>query len=523
MIEPNYVKPRYSPWLIAFVVTMATFMEVLDGTIVNVALPHIAGNLSAGQDESTWVLTSYLVSNAIVLPISGWLSAVFGRKRFYMASVALFTISSFLCGLASSLNLLILFRVLQGIGGGGLQPSEQSILVDTFPPEKRGMAFALAGVAMVTAPTLGPTLGGWITDNYSWRWCFYINVPIGILSMILTYHMIEDTPAAKAATAKRSLHIDYVGLGLIAIGLGFLQVVLDKGEREDWFASHFIQIAAIVTILALVGAVVWEWQQKDPIADIKLLKERNFATANAMMFILGFVLYGSTVLIPLLLQTQMGYTATQAGMVLSPGGLVVMVMMPVIGFLVSKVQPRWLITVGLTIMGAAIFSMTGFSAEMSYSTIVIARCLQVLGLSFLFIPINTIAYSYLPPGKNNNASALISLSRNLGASFGIAFVSTLLSRRAQFHQSTLSSHLTPYDAGYQAKLHSLTQSLVQAGYSLSDATSKAQALIYGTLVRQAAMLSYLDAFYLLGILILAAMPIILITKKIKLGKAVAAH
>src|SRR5215467_7844754 len=332
-----------NPWVIALTVTLATFMEVLDTSIANVALPHIAGNLSVGQDESTWVLTSYLVSNAIILPLSGWFSGVIGRKRFYMLCVALFTLSSFLCGLAPSLGMLVVFRIMQGAGGGGLQPSEQAILNDTFPLEKRGMAFAVYGVAVVVAPTIGPWLGGWITDNFSWRWIFYINVPVGILSLILTSLLISDPPYMKRQSIKAGFRVDYIGIGLLSLGLGSMQIILDKGEREDWLSSTFIDVFFVLMLIGLIAGVLWELREKEPVVDLRMLKDRNFAVSTLAMFFLGFVLYSSTVLIPQFLQDLMGYTAEKAGLALSPGGLVIMLMMPVVGILVSKVDTRYLI------------------------------------------------------------------------------------------------------------------------------------------------------------------------------------
>src|SRR5579872_3419111 len=339
-----YAKPAVNPWVIALVVTLATFMEVLDTSIANVSLPHIAGGLAAGVDESTWVLTSYLVSNAIVLPMSGWFSSLIGRKRFYMSCVAVFTISSFLCGLAPNLAMLIFFRVLQGAGGGGLQPSEQSILADTFAPEKRGMAFAIYGMAVVVAPAIGPTLGGFITDNYSWRWIFYINVPIGIISLLLTSRLITDPPYMKRE--RKGFKIDYVGISLLAIGLGALQVVLDKGERDDWFASHLILGLAVISVIALVTVVIWEWRHAHPIIELRLFRDRSFALANMMMFMLGFVLLGTTLLIPLMVQTLLGYPAEQAGLALMPGGLLIIACMPLVGYLLPRTDPRRLMTFG---------------------------------------------------------------------------------------------------------------------------------------------------------------------------------
>src|SRR5437764_10358472 len=373
-----------NPWVIAITVTLATFMEVLDTSIANVALPHIAGNLSAGSDESTWVLTSYLVSNAIVLPLSGWFSGLIGRKRFYMTCVAIFTVSSFLCGLAPSLGALVVCRILQGAGGGGLQPSEQAILNDTFSLEKRGMAFAVYGIAVVVAPTIGPWLGGWITDNFSWRWIFYINVPVGIISLLLTSVLISDPPYMKRASIKSGFRIDYIGIGLISLGLGSMQIILDKGQREDWLASNFIRFFFVLMLIGLVAGILWELREKEPVVDLKMLKNRNFAIATTAMFFLGFVLYASTVLIPQFLQQLLGYTAELAGLALSPGGAVIMLMMPVVGFLVSRVDTRFLITFGCIVCSISLFVMAGWNLQLDYRHAVYGRMLQSFGLAFLF-------------------------------------------------------------------------------------------------------------------------------------------
>src|SRR6266481_3270462 len=333
-------RPAVNPWIIAMAVTLATFMEVLDTSIANVSLPHIAGSLSAGTDESTWVLTSYLVSNAIVLPLSGWISSIIGRKRFYMSCVAIFTISSLLCGLAPNLGMLIFFRILQGAGGGGLQPSEQAILADTFPPAKRGMAFAVYGLAVVLAPAIGPTLGGWITDNFTWRWIFFINIPVGIVSLLLTSRLIQDPPYLKRKKLSET-KIDYIGLGFVALGLGALQIVLDKGQREDWFESHFILILSIICVASLIFVGFWEWKRKDPIIDLHLFRDRTFAVSNLLMFMLGFALLGSTLLLPLFSQTLLGYTAEEAGLALMPGGFTIILLLPLVGYLLSRYNPRW--------------------------------------------------------------------------------------------------------------------------------------------------------------------------------------
>src|ERR1700732_3963472 len=430
-------RPAVNPWIIALTVTLATFMEVLDTSIANVALPHIAGSLSAGQDESTWVLTSYLVSNAIVLPLSGWLSSIMGRKNFYMSCVALFTISSFLCGLAPNLATLIVCRVLQGIGGGGLQPSEQDILDDTFPPAKRGMAFAVYGIAVVTAPAIGPTLGGWITDNFTWRWIFFINIPVGIISLLLTSRLIQDPPYLRRRKLSET-KIDYVGLGFVALGLGALQIVLDKGQRDDWFESPFILILSIVAAASLVFVVFWEWRHKDPIIDLHLFRDRTFGVSNLLMFMLGFALLGSTLLLPLFLQTMLGYTAEQAGLALMPGGFTIMLLLPLVGFLLSRYSPRWLLLFGLGVLSFSLFHLTNFHLPLGSGAATLARVMQAVGMAFLFVPINTAAYAFLPREKNNAASGLMNLARNMGGSVGISFVTTMLDRRTQVHMTDLS-------------------------------------------------------------------------------------
>jgi DHA2 family multidrug resistance protein len=504
-----------NPWVIAVTVTLATFMEVLDTSIANVALPHISGNLSAGADESTWVLTSYLVSNAIVLPLSGWLSGVIGRKRFYMSCVALFTISSFLCGLAPSLGVLVFFRILQGVGGGGLQPSEQAILNDTFSLEKRGMAFAVYGLAVVVAPTIGPWLGGWITDNFSWRWIFYINVPVGIISLILTNFLVSDPPYMKKANLKTGFRIDYIGIGLISLGLGSMQIILDKGQREDWLSSNFIRVFFVLMLVGIVAGIIWELREKEPVVDLKMLKDRNFAIATMAMFFLGFVLYSSTVLIPQLLQELLGYTARLAGMALSPGGAVIMCMMPVVGILVSRVDTRILITFGCIVSASALFVMAGWNLGLDYRHAVTARMLQSFGLAFLFIPINVSAFAYVPKEKTNMGTGIINLARNIGASVGIATVTTLLERRTQYHQSQLMEHVNNLSAAYRAKLSALTVAFVSGGSSGPMAGSQAHGMIYSMVQRNAMMLAFLDNFKMLGIVFFCVIPILLLMKKPK--------
>jgi DHA2 family multidrug resistance protein len=468
--------------VIAMTVTLATFMEVLDTSIANVSLPHIAGNLSAGQDAATWVLTSYLVANAIVLPISGWLATVIGRKRFYMICVALFTVSSLMCGFAPNLEALICFRILQGLGGGGLQPSEQAILADTFPQEKRGMAFAVYGMAVVLAPAIGPTLGGFITDTVSWRWIFFINVPVGIVSLILTARLVPEKHGP------RKIPVDYVGLSLILFGIGCLQILLDKGEREDWFSSHLIVFLAIVSAVCLVTLVFWELREKHPILELRLLGIRNLGVSFGMMFVLGFVLFGTTVLLPQFLQTLMGYTAMKSGEVLSPGGLVVILLLPLVGKLLSKVDARWLIAVGFVCTAAAMFHMTNLSLDIDFHTAMMFRIYQSIGLAFLFVPINTVAYVGVPAEKNNQVSALLNVARNLGGSIGISLAVTMIFRRAQLHQTRLAEHVT----------------------ALPDHARLAQ--LYAALQRQAATLGYIDVMWLLAVIAACMLPLVFLMR-----------
>jgi MFS transporter, DHA2 family, multidrug resistance protein len=503
------------PWIIAFTVMLAIFMEVLDTSVANVALPHIAGNLSAGVDESTWVLTSYLVSNAIILPLTGWFSSLFGRKRFYMTCVVVFTLSSLLCGLAPSLPLLVFFRVLQGAGGGALQPISQAILLESFPKEKRGMAMAVFGMGVVLAPIIGPTLGGWITDSYSWRWIFLINIPVGIISLALTLFLIFDPPYLVRKSLREGAKIDYIGIGLLSVGLGFLQVVLDKGEREDWFGSNFIVWCTIAAAVGLLGAFLWELSRKDPAVDFHLLKERNFLIATVTMFMLGVVLYGSTALLPIFLQTLLGYTALLSGLVLSPGGILVVILLPVVGKLLTRIESRWLVVFGLSILSLSLFHMAHFTLEVDFRTAMTARIYQSAGMAFLFVPINVMAFYFIPKVKINNATGIINLARNIGGSVGIAGVVTMLARRAQFHQAVLVSHMTPLDSAYQAMVGGAKQMLAMQGSDPVQAAHQAQGMAYGLLMRHATMLAFLDDFWLMGVVILIMIPFMFLMKKVR--------
>jgi DHA2 family multidrug resistance protein len=505
---PAIWKPSHNPWAVALTVTLATFMEVLDTSIANVALPHMAGTLGASQDEATWVLTSYLVSSAIVLPISGWLSNRFGRKRFYMVCVALFTICSLLCGIAQTLPFLVFARILQGAGGGGLAPSEQAILADTFPLEKRGQAFAVYGMAVVVAPAIGPTLGGWITDNFNWHWIFFINLPVGLLSLYLSNRMVEDPPHLKARMKEaRNEKVDFFGLGLVAAGVGFLEFTLDKGQQKDWFGSPMIVTFAALAAVLLVVFAIWEWNHSHPIVDLKLLKNRNFGTAVFLQLILGMVLFGSTVLIPQYLQVLLGYTAERAGMVLSPAGFVMMLMMGVAGRTLGKGDPRVMVALGYLATAAGIYNLTRLDLNTSYSTVTLWRMLQVVGLPFVFIPISTLNYVGVPPSKTNQISSLSNFARNLGGSVGTALLTTFIARSSQVHQVALAANVIKGSVPYRLYMDAITRQLMSHGMSAAAASQLAVGRAYQEMLRQAAMLSYKNAFFILSVIILCLVPL----------------
>lgn len=503
-------KPSFSPWLIAASVMLATFMEVLDTSVANVALPHIGGNLSATPEESTWVLTSYLVSNAIVLPAANWLGRFFGRRRFLIACITIFTVSSVLCGAATSLGMLIVARVLQGAGGGALQPIAQSVLLESFPPEKRGSAMAAYGMGIVVAPIIGPTLGGWITDNYSWRWIFYINVPIGILAVLMSNAFVEDPPYIKNQKPGR---IDYVGFGLMALGLATLQLILDKGQEEDWFHSDFIFWTAIVAGVALLAFVIWELWNKDPIVNLRIMANRNFAVGTGLMTIMGIVLYGTIALLPLFLQTLMGYPALQSGMAVSPRGIGAIISMVIIGRLVGKVDSRYLIMFGFALLAYSTYQFSNINLEISIGSIVVPSIMSGLAMGFIFVPLTTIAMGTLANDQIGNASGVFNLMRNTGGSIGIAAMTTILARNVQTHQATLVSHLTPYNDNFQERLRVLTGSLGGAGDP--TALDKAYHGIYGALVKQALLLSYVDSFRLLAFMCVVCIPLTLLFKRVK--------
>jgi MFS transporter, DHA2 family, multidrug resistance protein len=491
-------RPKFNPWLIAVVVSLAAFMEVLDTSIANVALPYMAGSLGASNDQSTWVLTSYLVSNAIVLPISGWFSSVLGRKRFFMICLTMFTLTSLLCGIAPSLATIIFFRVLQGAGGGGLQPLAQAILADTFPPEKRGIAFALYGVTAVVAPTIGPTLGGWITDNYTWRWIFFINLPVGMVTLFLVYRLIEDPPWVKRAKGA-GVAIDYIGIALLALGVGALQIMLDKGQEDDWFGSRFILALAIVAGVSLVSLVIWEWFQRHPIIEVQLFRNLNFLGANGMIFVLGLMLFSTLVMMPLFLQTLLGYTSESAGLVLSGGGLLLLILMPIVGTLASKVQARYLIAFGWVTLSLAMFySSRRLDLEISFGFASFLRVIQVFGLGFLFVPINLASYIGMPVEKSNSVAGIVNFMRNIGSSVGTSMVTTLIARRSQVHQMYLVAHAGPGQPVFTQGVAALASRLYVAGFDAELAGRKAYSLVYESLVGQASTLAYIDTYAILG-------------------------
>jgi DHA2 family multidrug resistance protein len=492
-------RPKFNPWLIAVVVALAAFMEVLDTSIANVALPYMAGNLGASNDQSTWVLTSYLVSNAIVLPISGWLAGALGRKRFFMTCLFLFTVSSLLCGIAPSLGLLLFFRVLQGAGGGGLQPMAQAILADTFPPQQRGLAFALYGITAVTAPTIGPTLGGWITFNYSWRWIFFINLPVGIATLFLVYTFVEDPPYIKKLR-EAGVKLDYVGFALLTLGVGALQVLLDKGQEDDWFGSTFITTLVIVSVISLISLVIWEWRHKAPIVDVRLFKNFNFASSNLMMFTLGIMLFASLVMMPLFLQTLMGYTSQVAGLAISGGGLALLLEMPIMGQLTTKVQARYLIAFGwLSLAIAMFYSTKRIDLAISFGAAAWLRVAQVFGMGFLFVPITLVAYIGIPPEKNNAVAGIVNFMRNIGSSVGTSLVTTLIARRSQYHQEILANYARTDNPNFQNAANGLAQHLNSSGLGAQEAKRVAYARIYQSIQAQAGSLAYIDTFMVLAV------------------------
>jgi DHA2 family multidrug resistance protein len=502
-----------NPWLIAVVISIATFMEVLDTSIANVALSHIAGSLAANQDESTWVLTSYLVASAVILPASAWLSGVIGRKRFYLMCVALFTVSSFLCGIAPNLDALIAFRVLQGLGGGAMAPSEQSMLADTFPPEKRAQAFALYGVTVIVAPTIGPALGGYITDNWSWHWIFFINVPVGAIALALVSWLVTEPEVLKRERRERlegGLKVDVIGFVLVVLWLGCLEIVLDKGQENNWFASDTISTFAAISFVSMLVLFPWEYTRKNPIFDVRLIFQRQFGACFLAMLGIGAILFGTTQVMPALVQSNFGYTATLAGLMLLPGGLAMAFLMPAAGQITNYVQQKFVIAAALLVLSLALWHMTNLAPEANFQYFAWSRVYQMLAMPFLFIPIIAASYVGLPPQKTDQAASLINVARNTGGSIGISLYDTLLARHEQIHQSRLVEQVYPSSIEYQNTLSELTTYFVQRGSTDLDAHQQAIAFIGRQVSSQAMLLSYIDVFATFGTIAIVLTAIVLI-------------
>jgi DHA2 family multidrug resistance protein len=513
--EPRHV----NPWIVAIAVMFATFMEVLDTTVVNVSLPHIAGNLSATIDESTWVLTSYLVANAIILPLTGWLARHFGRKRLLMTSVAGFTISSLLCGMAPNLPLLVVFRLLQGATGGAMQPLSQAVLLEAFPPHERGKAMGFWGLGIVVAPIFGPVLGGWLTDTYSWRWVFYINLPVGIVSLVMTQLYVFDPSYLRQDTDK----IDYWGIGLLALWVGALQLALDLGQERDWFSSPFITTLAVVCGIGVIAFIVRELMAKEPVIDLHVFRIRTYSTGVFLMTTLGFVLYGSLVLLPMMLQTLLGYPSLQAGIAMAPRGLGSFIGMPVIGMLIGRVDARKMVAFGLVAGGFTLFWLGHLNLNAGYWDIFWPQFFQGLALSALFVPLTTISMDPIPRERMGNATSLFNLMRNLGGGIGIATTGTLLARNQQQYVNILGAHVTPYSPAAQASFEAARRGFIASGADPVTATQRAYAALFGAVQRQAAMVSFVDLFRLLGGIFLLLLPLVLLMRRPRGRAAAAAH
>jgi DHA2 family multidrug resistance protein len=490
--------------LIAFTVMLPTLIEIIDTSIVNVSLDHIRGSLSAGYDEATWTITAYLVSNAIVIPMASWLARLIGRKNYQIASIALFTFSSFMCGSAWSLNSLVFFRILQGMGGGGLVPISQSILLESFPREKHGQAMAIFGLGAMLGPIVGPLLGGWITDTMSWRWIFYINIPIGIIAIIMNMIVIQDPPYMK----RQRMKIDYWGLLFLSVGLGSLQFMLDKGENDDWFGSSLIVALGIISVVSLILLIINEYYSDQPIVNLRLFKDRTFTSGATVMFFVFLNLFGSIVLLPIFLQMMMGYTSFYAGLVLGPGGVATMFAMPIVGKLIGKVNPKRFLVFGIFICALSTYMMSKFNLTTDFWTFVWPRVFLGFGMGMTFIPLTTLTLSHIPKEHMTEATSLYNLLRNLGGSVGIAFTTTMLSRRAQMHQSRLVEHLTPFDPSYVITKERIISVLSAKGLPAAGADG----IMHGELVRQATTLAFTDAFLIICVLILSVLPLVLIMK-----------
>ncbi len=516
---------RVNPWLIALTVTIAAFMELLDTSIANVALPYIGGGLGRSYDEVTWILTTYLVANAVVLPMTAWFSRLLGRKNYYLLCVVLFTLSSLLCGLAPSLGFMLLFRITQGVGGGGLAPVAQAILVDTFPPEKRAAAFALYTIVIVTAPAVGPVLGGWITDNYDWRWIFFINVPVGIISLWLSNRLVHDpedfTRERKRAKAEGRMSIDGLGIVLITLASAALEISLDRGQIDDWFGSRFITSMLIIAVLGWLATIWWERRNTNPIIDLHLLESRNFAIASVLFFVFGIGLFGTTTLIPQMLQSLYGYRAIDAGLVLGPGALVITVLAPISAQLLQRhiVSPKTLVILSFCTIAFAMFVFSDMTLDVNSGHYAWERALQGLGYGLFLVPVNLIAYSQLRPDQNNKASSLTNLFRNWGGSFGISFITTASERRENLHQSVLGSHLDAASQALQQGAHPLVTQLMHYGFTSADAGTASLGLVYQQLIRQSTFLAFMDCFRVIGWLTILIVPLVFAVRHFKPGGA----
>jgi DHA2 family multidrug resistance protein len=508
-IQAPPAPPVINPWLISVAVMFGTFMEVLDTTVVNVSLPHIAGSLSATVDEATWALTSYLVANAVVLPMTGWLANYFGRKRILLAAVMGFTTASALCGLSTSLPMLILFRIIQGATGGALQPISQAVMLEAFPPQDRGKAMGFWGLGIVVAPMLGPVLGGWLTDNYSWRWIFYINIPVGILCIIMTNLFIFD-PSYIRRTSSR---VDYWGIGMLAVGIGALQVVLDKGQEADWFGSDFIRTLAAISAVCLVALVFWELHTAHPIVDLRALKERTYSTGVFLMTVLGFVLYGSLVLLPIWLQTLMGYPALQAGIAMAPRGMGSFIAMPIVGAILVRFDARKMLALGIVGASFTLFQLAWLNLNAGYWDIFWPQFLQGIALSLLFVPLTTTTMDPIAKERMGNATSIFNLMRNIGGSTGIAVATTFQERRMQFEINTLGAHVTPYSEPARQMLRSARNAFMASGSDPYTATQQAYGAVFGNVQRHAAMLAFLETFRMLGIVFLLLLPLLLLMRR----------
>jgi MFS transporter, DHA2 family, multidrug resistance protein len=507
-----------NPWLVAVSVMFATFMEVLDTTVVNVSLPHIAGSLSASVDEATWALTSYLVANAIVLPMTGWLASYFGRKRLLMVSVVGFTVSSFLCGLAPTLATLILFRVLQGATGGALQPLSQAVLLEAFPPQERGKAMGFWALGIVVAPILGPVLGGWLTDSYSWRWVFYINIPVGIASIVMTKLYIVDPPYLR----RESSRVDYWGMGLLVVGIGALQILLDKGQQEDWFASSFITGLAVVSVCTLAALIIRELVIDHPIVDLRVFRERSYAVGVFLMTVVGFVLYGSMVLLPIMLQTLLGYPSLQAGIAMSPRGIGSFFMMPITGLMTGKFDPRKLLACGLIVGGSTLIWLSRVNLQAGYWDFFWPQLLQGAGLSLLFVPLTTVAMDAIPRERMGNATSLFNLMRNIGGSIGIAMTGTLVARHQQAGIALLGANVTALDAETQTLFAQMRAGFMAAGADAVTATSRTYGALFGMVQQQAAIVSFVGLFEAMGLVFFLLLPLVALMKRPQAGRGPAA-